>query len=242
MEGFIDIHNHILPGLDDGVQSEVQVFSMLKLAVSQGITGIIATPHFRPDRFVRKRKFYEEALKQVREKARSAFPGFQIYAGNEIYFYRDVIEELRRGTCHTMAGTDYVLTEFSTAADYSYIKSAVDLLTCEGYRPIIAHVERYQTLEKDMERVWSLIDRGALMQVNTQAVAEAGGLFKKNFVKNLLKEEAVHFVATDAHDVKKRAPLLEGCMKNLNKWCSESYIRQITGENQRRLLKNQYIE
>lgn len=241
MKGFIDIHNHILPGLDDGAQSIDQAFFMLELAVSQGISAIIATPHFKPDRHLKKRHLYEESLKNLRDAARNIYPDFRILRGNEIYFYRDVIEELKNGTCHTLANTDYVLVEFSTAEHYSYIKNAVELLSCEGYRPIIAHTERYRTLEKDMERVWELIDMGALVQVNTQAVRDGGGMLHKSFVKTLLKEEAVHFLATDAHNTENRAPVLDECERNLKRWCSASYIKQITKTNQRLLVQNRYI-
>ncbi len=214
---------------------------MLRIAASQGITEIIVTPHYRPDRYRENRKEYRNALQALRRAVGESLD-LKIYEGNEIYFFQDVIEELESGACRTLAGTDYVLIEFSTVQHYSYIKGAVELLTNEGYRPILAHVERYRSLNKNMERIEELVDLGALIQVNAHAVEDAGRLFKTSFVKQLLKGELVHFIATDAHDEDERAPVLEGCEKRLRKWCRETYIRQITGGNQRLLLQNRYID
>ncbi|MCD2492293.1 hypothetical protein LQE92_06565 [Lacrimispora sp. NSJ-141] len=242
MNNFIDIHNHTLPGLDDGARSVDQALSMLRIATGQGITEIIVTPHYRPDRYREKRKEYQKAFQALCLAASKALPGLKMYEGNEIYFFQDVIEELESGACRTLAGTDYVLIEFSTIQHYGYIKGAVELLTNEGYRPILAHVERYKSLNNNMERIAELVDLGALIQVNAHAVEDAGRLFKTSFVKQLLKGELVHFIATDAHDEDKRAPVLDGCEKRLKKWCRETYLRQITGGNQRLLLQNRYID
>ena len=240
--GFIDIHNHVLPGLDDGAQSLDQALFMLRQAVSQGMTGLIATSHFKPDRYIRERELYEQQFQLLEETAGKEFPGFRFYRGNEIFFYQDVIKELQTGVCHTLAGTDYVLVEFSPVQQYPYIRTAAELLGEEGYRPVIAHAERYNALEEDMDRVWELRDLGALIQVNAGAVEKGGKRFGKTFIRRLLEEEAVHFLATDAHNETNWAFRLEPCLKNLRKWCSYSYIRRITWINQRKLLENQYIE
>lgn len=242
IRGFIDIHNHVLPGLDDGAQSLDQALFMLGQAVSQGMTGLIATSHFKPDRYIGKRALYEQQFRLLAEAAERKFPGFRFYRGNEIFFYQDVLDELRSGICHTLAGTDYVLIEFSPGQEYSYIRNAVELLGEEGYRPVIAHAERYGTLEEDMDRIWELRDLGALIQVNAGAVEKGGKRFGKTFIRRLLEEQAVHFLATDAHNETTRSFMLEPCLKNLRKWCSYSYIRRITWTNQRKLLENQYIE
>ena len=237
--GFIDIHIHILPGLDDGAQSMNEALSMLQVIAEQGAIGMIVTPHYKPGSFIAGQEIYENTLKQFQDRAFEIYPEMHIYGGNEIYFHEGILEALEKGDCKTLAGSDYVLIEFSPSIHFSSICRAVDILECEGYRPVLAHVEHYAALVKEADRIWELIDRGALIQVDAQSVEKMRG---GRFIRRIFKEEAVHFVCTDAHDMLRRPPIMDKCRRILKKWCSENYIDQILRRNQIKLLQNLYIE
>lgn len=202
----IDIHSHILPGVDDGSQSMEQTMEMLQLAEADGISKIIATPHFHyrrghasPERILRK-------VREVNEAAKAAKIRIEVYPGNELYFTHELLATVQAGEALTLAGSDYVLLEFSPETEERRIQNAVYQFLSEGYYPILAHVERYQALKKNTGFMDSLLDMGAYFQVNAGSIAGDAGWNTGRFTKDLIKKGMVTFVATDAHDEKKRCP------------------------------------
>ena len=139
----IDIHNHILWGVDDGSPDLLTSVKMLKMAQESGTTDMILTPHNKPNR----RNIYVtemvEQLEKLRKIMREQNIDINIYPGNEIYYRMDVAERLTIGKAATMAGSRYVLLEFNPMDEWDYIRHGADDLLAEGYMPIIAHVERY---------------------------------------------------------------------------------------------------
>ena len=147
----IDIHSHILPGLDDGAGDMNESIRMLRLARKQGITQVVATPHYShsfqntsPDQI-------RSLCREVQEAARRQLKAeIRVWPGQEIMYDGDVLDLLERGGILTIADSRYVLTEFLPSAPYSYIQGAVRELSLAGYKPILAHAERYLYLrEKD---------------------------------------------------------------------------------------------
>lgn len=175
---YMDMHTHILPGLDDGSQSMEETINMLRAAYDEGIRVIVATPHFG----IRNPGFrLEEAKKvlaEVRRKADEITPGLKLLLGNELYYSDGIAESLERGEAATIGGTSYALVEFSTGDSLNRIYQCVSELTWNGYRPIIAHLERYRCLEGDIDAVRDLISRGAVVQINCRSFMD--GAVKKN--------------------------------------------------------------
>lgn len=162
----MDMHTHILPGLDDGSQSMEETVNMLRAAYDEGIRVIVATPHFG----IRNPGFRldeaKDVLAEVRRKADEITPGLKLLLGNELYYSEGIAESLERGEAATIGGTSYALVEFSTGDSREKIYQCVSELTWKGYRPIIAHLERYRSLEGDVETVRDLVSRGAAVQIN----------------------------------------------------------------------------
>lgn len=234
----IDTHCHILPGVDDGSRNAATTKRMLEMAFREGISGIIATPHYEygMDKDVlNRRKRIFEAVQQISGEMN---PGFQMFLGNEIFFSDNVISALENGTALTLNGTRYVLVEFPVYADFSYISRAVRNLRYAGFFPILAHIERYEGTKK-IEQIRELVDMGAYMQVNASTVTGKMGWLMKKYVLNLMRSDLIHLLGTDAHGCEHRRPEMRECLKYLNKKigihktkiiCSTNPVKVIRGE------------
>jgi len=144
----VDIHSHILPGIDDGAKNMQETIEMIDIAVEEGIDVIIATPHYEigiDPEFLKK---YQEVYNDVLQYIESHEIPLQLYQGNEIYYSESIPELLQSGNIHTMNGSRYVLVEFLPSVEYSSMERAFRKLLYAGYWPILAHTERYMALQK----------------------------------------------------------------------------------------------
>lgn len=234
--GYIDIHCHILPQIDDGSQSMEETLEMLRIAADSGTTAMIVTPHYKKGRVGTPRHKIGEMIQQVQEYAWEDGIDIQLYPGTEIYYNSSLEEKLESGWLSTMNDTEYVLVEFSPMDSFQYIRNAIDDVFSLGYHPIIAHVERYECMLKSVENVESIREMGCLIQVNAGSVAGNYGFMVKHFIKKLLKKQLVDFVGSDAHNTGKRNPDMDKCAAVIRKVCGEQYADEILFENAERYL------
>lgn len=233
----IDIHSHILPGLDDGAGDWEQSCEMLKIAHEQGIKKIIATPHFMPGRRNASPETIRNKAKRLQAYIEEQGYDMQVYTGNEIYYNGDVTEKLECGSVLTLADSSFILLEFSPMDDYRYIYNSLAELVSEGYRPILAHAERYEAISRDIKsRVEDLKKMGVLIQINASSVEGKHGRQEKKTIKELLKNQLVDFIGTDAHGTLSRAPYIEKCVKQLSKKCTSEYKEAILYRNAEKIL------
>lgn len=238
---FLDIHSHILPGVDDGSEDMKETMEMLKMAYAEGVRTIVATPHYIPGA----RNKGADGLRQIHHEvcmqAEKAFPDLKILLGNEIYFKEDAVEEVRKGKALTLADTDYVLVEFGITSKAEKLFHAVKVFSEAGYRPVLAHIERYSCLYKKEETVHDLIDAGAYIQINCDSFV--GGFFDRNaaYCRRLLKLGMVHFIGSDCHDLSKRKPQMSTPLLTLKKEECRRRIEEIMLENKDCFLKNKFI-
>lgn len=237
----IDIHCHILPLVDDGAKNFMSAKKMLRIASDEGIDIIVATPHFSSGMDDDKQEKVRMAYQHMCEWCQKKDLGVELYLGNELFYSESIIEELNAGHAFTMNGTRYVLVEFPIYIDFSYIKRAVQKLRYAGYIPILAHIERYECLDKK-EKIQELVEQGAYVQVNASAVCGKHGFFKKRFLLQLMKRDLVHFVGTDAHNTHKRKPELYKCAVYLEKKLGVTKTQQILEENPQKMLKGEELD
>lgn len=241
MQGIVDIHSHILPGVDDGAENIEEAVRMCVLAVEEGIRTIVATPHYHPGVQAADNGRRDYALQSLEEKIEGIGLKLQIYRGNEIYYSVQSVEDLRAGRARTMGSSQYVLTEFSPGAEYSYIRQGINHLIQEGYHPILAHAERYKEIICEKERIYELMEFGSYIQVNASGVLGTSGRKVKAFCNEMLKEELVHFVATDAHDLKDRAPRIRKCADFIIKKYGAAYAKRLFIDNPQKMLWDEYL-
>lgn len=241
MEGYIDIHNHIIPKVDDGARSMNQALQMLEIAFSEGIRTIIATPHISYRRGEEKHSKLKAAYEALKIQAEQQFPELTLCFGGEIFYSQDTVYGLQKNEIPTLGNTSYVLVEFQPACEYRYLKTSIQNLIIGGYKPVIAHVERYYVLRKDRKLLEELLLMGAYAQSNASSIRGEDGREIQRFVKKLLKRRLLHFVATDSHGDEIRPPRIRECINMAKKKYGEEYATDLFIHNGRKLLKDQYI-
>ena len=192
----IDIHNHILYGVDDGSKDLDMSLAMLKEEMEQGVTTIYLTPHQNQQTLTGPllKERYQSFLEELKEKGID----MDIRLGAEIYYYPGLKQDLLSGKALTMDESKYVLVEFSTRTETN-VSEIVYELVMAGFTPIIAHIERYPYLKK--EDYFDIKEAGGLIQINSGSFSRFSS---RGLIKYLLKNDLVDYVATDAHDNSKR--------------------------------------
>ncbi len=235
--GIIDIHSHIIPCVDDGAKSLKQSHNMIDIAVENGISTIIVTPHRMPEGKNAPPDLIKARVELLKDYISKKNYDLEILPGNEIYYHAESAEQLEEGRALTLAGTDCVLVEFSPMDDARYIRNSVSELQNMGYRPIIAHVERYASLCKaPFEMIEELREMGIMIQVNAMSVTGGFGKTSKDIAKKLLKRGLVDFIASDAHSDGGRAPKFAECIECLEKICDSDYIEDLLYANAQRYI------
>ncbi len=242
MKGFTDLHTHILPGVDDGAPDMTQALRMLRMAWGNGTRSVFLTPHYRG-------KYKQNSLEELQaeflwlqEMVKTELPGLNLYLGQEVAYEADAPEAVFSGRVLRMNGSAYVLLEFRAQVLRSQMITGVSEMIRCGFVPIVAHFERYDISRTDPELADELLQMGALLQLNADSILGVNGFRVKRFCHKLLLEEKVHFVATDAHDLKDRPPLLRECFLRIHKKYGQAYAARLFYENAQAVIENRTIE
>ena len=224
----IDIHAHILPGLDDGASSQEEGLKMIQMAESQGIEKIIATCHHSPQ-FPNTRQDVFEACKRL-EKVFMGKSQMQIYCGQEIFYSEDTLEELKAGELLTMAGSSYLLVEFMPFDPFTRIFQGCSRLSAAGYGIILAHVERYTCLRKP-GHIEELLQMGVKLQMNFRPIGGAWYGETTKWCRKMLRQQNIHFLGTDMHNTDKRKPETERAVRWMQKHLDAEYLNAVCWKN-----------
>lgn len=242
MDSYIDIHSHILPQIDDGAENFDVSMEMLRTAIKDGIKSLILTPHYKPGRRNADPQkiclLISKLLQEIEKEERDV----KLYSGNEFYYHDGMFRKLEEKRACTLADSSYILIEFSPGEGFGGIRNGLYEALAYGWRPILAHVERYNNILGKPGHVEELIQMGSCIQVNAGSILGKNGFGAKQFSKNLLREGLVQFVATDAHDTDRRKPLLSECEKYVSRKYGEKYGKRLFYHNPAHIIKNEYIE
>ncbi|WP_039043094.1 tyrosine-protein phosphatase [Sporosarcina sp. ZBG7A] len=236
----IDIHMHILFGVDDGPKTIEETMRILEIAHGEGVTDIISTSHaLHPQ--------YHVAVDEVRSQVRllndiieSSSIGITLHSGHEIRLVEDLVGKLKEKTVLTMADSQYLLLELPSGTVPAYTTTIISQLLSEGVTPVIAHPERNRGIAEKPERLERLVRAGALAQITAGSVA---GTFGKNIQKlslQLIEANLIHLYGSDAHNTTVRPPLFEKGLEVLEKKRLGEYADLVL-ENNDRLLKNERL-
>lgn len=240
MVGIIDMHCHILPGVDDGPRESREAMEMLRMEYQQGVRKIICTPHRHKGMFEASVEERKRSLELMQKKLLRMGIPMELYLGCEFHIESEMLLKLRTEPVYTMAGSRYVLTEFPVrVTEQEAMKVLRELVSC-GFRPIIAHVERYKKVCVP-EVVRHFIQMGAYIQVNAGSLTGAEGWRTKTAARKLLNESCVHFVGSDAHSTGRRRSFLGECAEYMTKKIGEATTYRILAENPQKVIKNEYI-
>src|SRR5690606_19033046 len=197
----IDMHTHILPMVDDGAKTFEEALEMLKMEFEQGFRRIVLTPHVQN----RVQKVSSKELNSRFEKFQAYvgehLPDMKLYLGAEVKY--DALKTDAPYERYVFQGTKYLLMEFSVKSPEPIVDCLYDLVA-KGFKPILAHVERYDYLT--IEEVKRIRQDGSLIQVNAGAILGSDGFSIKRRAMKYINEELVDLIASDTHNTKSRKP------------------------------------
>lgn len=230
----IDIHCHLLYGVDDGPRNIEASTVMLCEAAEQGITDIVLTPHYCHGIFPFDRERIEKNMSLLLPQARQL--GIRLYLGTEYRVNSSIVSYLQKGRCQTLADSPYVLTEYDFEAEYLYIRTMSQDLIFHGYIPILAHVERCACFLEEPQLLWELKSLGVLVQVNCDSVLGKEGFRTKRFCKKLIKNRCVDFIASDSHGTRKRVCNMQACYQYVEKKHGKECAQTLMVDNPYRVI------
>lgn len=229
-----DIHCHMLPHVDDGPGKVEEATKLLEESYKQGIRRIIVTPHYRPEMFEPSMKRVCYSYNHLRGIA--ADIGIELRLGCEYYRNEKIVRHMTNHNRPTMAGSKYVLVEFSPGDLFQVLRNYVYDLVTNGFRPIVAHIERYLCCA-EIEKVRELKDMGASIQVNASAILGDDGRMTKRYCAQLMKADLIDFIASDSHDIKTRKPNLGKCASYVSRKMGKPYAKRIFVTNPENIIK-----
>jgi protein-tyrosine phosphatase len=204
----IDIHTHILPGVDDGARDLDAALAMVEVAVADGITTLVATPHILQKNTPETEARCQEAFAVISAEIKKRNWPIELRLGGEWYLQNNLVANSASPLFFLGTQRKYVLIELAGVEVRQFTDTAVFELGLRGFCPVLAHPERNATLLTDMERVADLASRGVLLQVNAGSLLGMFGREAKQYARRLLRRRLVHCVASDAHDLLSRKPVL----------------------------------
>jgi protein-tyrosine phosphatase len=230
----IDIHCHLLPAVDDGAQSWDVTLAMCRIAEQDGITHIVATPHANYE-YGFDRAAHLARLKELRSRV----PSMSFLLGCEFHLsYENIMDALDHPELYTIGETRYLLVELSEYSAFNVAESLYKLRT-SGLVPIIAHPERNPAILANPERLDAFTDVGCLVQITANSLTGFWGKPSQKLCVSMLKRNMVHFIASDAHGLKNRPPILSAARDAAAKIIGLEAVAKLVSANPEALLNNQ---
>ena len=240
----VDIHSHVAPSLDDGADSIEESLEMLEFAAKSGTTHLAVTPHYLNKsqcRFNVRKSDIENAFSLLCEKKEKAGISIELFLGAEHFGVTDILRYAEEGELLPINKTRYILVEFDFSDDIRRVSFVLKTLSNFGLVPIVAHPERYDFLQNDPSGVFSLLEKGCLLQVNKGSPLGKYGLGAQALSKWLLDNHLVHFVASDCHSPFKRTPEMRPAHEMLTYRLGAAYADRLFFENPMRVIKDEPI-
>ncbi|NCT37340.1 tyrosine protein phosphatase [Bacillus sp. EB93] len=201
----IDIHCHILPGVDDGSADMKESMNMARKAVEAGISHLYATPHHLNEKYVNVKNDIINRAVRLNESLQQANIPLIIHPGQEVRIHRDIFISLEKEEILTLDDNGrYLLLELPSGSVPTYTQEVIYELLLKGITPIIVHPERNKELIENHKLLFELVEEGALTQLTSSSIIGLSGKNVKSFSKKILEHNLAHFIATDAHNVGSR--------------------------------------
>ncbi|MCI7678052.1 MAG: tyrosine protein phosphatase [Streptococcus orisratti] len=242
----IDIHSHIVFDVDDGPDTLEESLALIKESYSQGVRTIVSTSHRRKGMFETPEEKIFTNFSVVKEEVEKIYDDLTLCFGGELYYSNDIPEKLSKNQVPRMNGTRFALVEFSMTTPWKEIHTGLSQVLMQGVTPIVAHIERYNALEFNKERVKELIDMGCYTQINSSHVLKPklfGDKYKvfKKRARYFLEEDLVHCVASDMHNTGERKPYMKEAYQIIFKDFGKKRAHDLFKDNPQTLLENNYL-
>lgn len=239
----IDIHTHILPGLDDGARNMEDSLDMAQLALRSGVHTLIATSHANTGGFFREYHIdeYLRRLDEFRNALKEEDMPLRVLSGMEIYMTNEVPEMIKEGRLLSLNHTNYFLMEFSFGIEAEEMDEMLDDVMDLGVIPVIAHPERYHCVQESARGIFEWMQRGCLTQVNRGSIFGKFGTEVKRCVDHLLQRNMVTCIASDAHKPYERTTYMADIKEYMENEYSFEYSKKLLYDNPKRILEGEKV-
>ena len=240
----IDIHAHILPGIDDGAEDLQDTIEMARMAVASGITTMVATPHcnipgiydnYYNENYIRLFNRIKSILEDL-DIPLTLLPGFEAFATPDLPLL------IKDGMVQTINGGKYLLVEFPFEEDEIYVEPILDDILKMGICPVVAHAERYELVQKKPEIIQKWKNKGILIQVNKASLVGKFGRHSYNAAHMMMKKYQVDVIASDCHRPYMRTPIMADVYKELLDKYPKSYLDVVFNDNPDKICHNELVE
>lgn len=226
----IDIHSHILSGVDDGASSLEESLEMCRLSAADGVSAMVATPHAHDG--VHRTHDVSFLRDKVEELNRLAGGKLKVLLGCELRFTHDVVRHIcEEKSAPTISDGPYALVEFPHAIVPVGSEQALFELMSRGIHPVIAHPERNQSFMAEPERFYEMVEMGALGQLDTGSITGQFGKKVQQTARVMLECGLIHFLASDCHNTRNRLPGLSAGIAAASAVVGEKYARILAEDN-----------
>ena len=238
----IDIHCHMLPGVDDGPRSMEEAVAMARMAVEDGIQGVLCTPHWHPMIWPNERESVILAVERMRERLDAEGVELKLWAGCELSLDPDLDEGLEGGRLATLNGGSWVLLELPGAVVPPGIDDYLWNFHQRGYRVVLAHPERYDYVQRDPARLFAWVNMGVAVQITASSLLGRLGPETAALCRTLLEHRLVHFLASDSHGVRSRRPLLRSAFLTAAEVVGDVHARRLVEAHPISVLRGEALD
>lgn len=234
----IDIHSHILFGIDDGSKDIENSVNMAREAQKNGITHICCTPHYLEPEYISNYIDNEKRLEALKERLKEENIDVELRLGNEIFVTENTLEDLKEKRAINLNESKYVLVEFPMVNELKCAEKIVDRLILKGYKVIIAHPERYKYVQDNPDYIIPYLNKGVIFQSNVGSVIGMYGEGSRVCINTLLKREMIQVLATDTHKTNSVYYKLDKISSKLKEKITEDYFKELTLTNPLNILND----
>ena len=234
----IDIHSHLIYGVDDGSKDIETSIDILDNYAKNGVTDIVLTPHYIVDtNYVSSKLNNIDKLSVLKSEIKKRGININLYLGNEIYIDEHITDYIRTNKMCTLNNTEYILIELPLSGEYPDYQDIILSLVRIGFKVVLAHPERYTSFQRDFNRILQMTNMGVLLQCNIDSIIGRYGPEAKTTIKWILKNKLCTFVGTDIHSKKDNYSFIEKCKKKFSKYLTKEEINDIFNENAKKILR-----
>jgi len=239
----IDLHTHILPGVDDGVRTEDEAVEFARVSYADGVRLIVATPHCKEGYWQNRRETVLSNVAKLQARLQLEQVQLEIKPGAEVHLCPDLVERVADGRAPTIADNGKtLLLELSLSQYPVELENLIFQLKLAGIEPLFAHPERIRYFQDDATRFESAVRLGAYGQITTGSITGLFGRDVQEYSEELLCKGLVHLLATDSHNLRGRPPIMSGALQAVTSLigeqraialCNEGPLAMIEGREPR---------
>lgn len=237
----IDLHNHLIPGVDDGAVDLAESVQMVRQYLESGYRGAVCTSHYYPGGYETTRQLIDEGIGRLSQALLRQGLEFDLYPGNELFLDMNTLEKLNAEEVYSLNNSRFVLLELPFQTEPNYGMNMVYQLQLKGYVPILAHCERYTYVQKNTDWLLEYIRKGCLIQGNLSSLRSPEDSSTRKTLLELMDRHMIHFLCTDAHGTQLRSPAVADLFPQLKERLGEGRFQRILVDNPRKVVQNQFL-